>query len=328
MKKVYILALLVCFSSFVFAQKLASKGAKLETPNFINSVKTPTDTLYPYGIENATGLTLYGSEGGGFVTGNNGYGDIAKAQAFAVAISYKVEAALIWVGAKKIVGTAGNLVVSINNCTGAGTATTGAVNNAPSTQLSSVTISMLDIDTTGDLTVATFPSPVIVASEYAIVLSFATASFGNDTIGIVSCMSGDPGTTETSWEKWNDNSWHTLAEGWAAADLTLDMVILPVVDQSTAGIESHDFFDGIKFSAYPNPAANNTKIHYELANQAKVQMDIIDITGKIVMTIDEGNQTRGQHSVSVSTEKMNSGSYFISLKADGKRLTKRLIINK
>jgi len=324
MKKIYILALLVSFSGFVFAQKLSSHGAKLACPSILSSVKTPTDTLIPYGVANNTGLTIYTAASGGYVMGTNGYGDLAKAQAFTVTASYNVEEILIWAGAKAVNGTGNDLIVSLNNMDGPGESSTGPVTNAPNTQITSVTISMLDVDTLGGFTIATFPSPVTVYSDYAVVLDFS--SMGTDEIGMVTCMDGDPGTTETAWEKWSDDVWHSVLEAWSG--LTIDMVTLVVVDQSTAGIGSENFFDGIKFSAYPNPAINSTKIQYEIANQADVQMDIIDITGKVVMSLNEGNQSRGQHSVVINTEKMNSGSYFVSLKANGKRLTKRLTINK
>lgn len=324
MKKIYILALLISFTAFSFAQKASNGSIKVSNPFSLGSVETPTDTLMPYGIANATTFTVYTAASGGYVMGTNGYGDKAKAQTFDVTTSYKVEGVLIWAGAKEVVGTAGTLTVALTNCTGAGTASTGAVNTAPSSVISSVTVPMSAIDTAGDLTIATFASPVIVSARYAVVTDFAT--LGDDQFGMVSCGDGDPGTTETSWEKWSDNAWHTILAEWGG--LTIDAAIFVVVDQSTAGIESHNFFDGIKFSAYPNPAINSTKIHYEIASSAKVQIDVIDMTGRIVTTLNEGFKTVGQHAVTLNTEELKSGVYFVSVNANGNRLTKRLTINK
>jgi len=89
------------------AQKQVGNVTPMNPINFSNA-KTPTDTLMPTSF--GTGSpTLYGAQGGGYVVGTNGYGDLAKAQLFYVDEPYNIEGCLVWVGAKEIVGTANTL---------------------------------------------------------------------------------------------------------------------------------------------------------------------------------------------------------------------------
>lgn len=82
------------------------------------------------------------------------------------------------------------------------------------------------------------------------------------------------------------------------------------------------------FQNYPNPAIDATTIKYSLANQAQVSFEIIDITGKKVMSISEGNKTIGTHTIELNTDKLNAGVYFYSLIVNGNRITKKMIVSK
>ena len=67
-------------------------------------------------------------------------------------------------------------------------------------------------------------------------------------------------------------------------------------------------------------------IKYSLQNHANISFEIIDITGKKIMSINEGSKTTGVHTIELNTDKLNAGIYFYSIVLDGKRITKKMIV--
>ena len=111
--------------------------------------------------------------------------------------------------------------------------------------------------------------------------------------------------------------------------LDIDFAIWPVVDTSSAGINDTGFFNGIKMSqSQPNPAGSETTIQYELQNNANVTFEMYDVLGKKILSLNEGAQNQGKHSINLTTEKIASGTYYYSLKADNNRITKKLVVAK
>ncbi len=78
----------------------------------------------------------------------------------------------------------------------------------------------------------------------------------------------------------------------------------------------------------PNPATNNTTINYSIANADNVSLTIVDITGKVVATLNEGTKTAGAHSIELSTAELTNGVYFYTLTAGQAQLTNKMIVNK
>jgi hypothetical protein len=323
MKKIYLVTILVAFVSFAFAQKTTTGSANMQKPVF-STVKTPTDTIMPGSC--VTGSpSLYNAQGGGYVCGNNGYGDLAKAQAFIVTETTIVEGCMFWIGAKEQIGTAGTVNVNLYNMNGTGTTAAGS-GPCPGTILATVPLAMDVIDTglmmVNGLNFVTFPTPTPVGIEFAIGLDFA--AIGNDTIGIVSTTDGDAAQIEQTWEKWSTAAWHSLLEAWP---LDFDMYIFAILDNSSAGIESNNYFDGIKLSQnQPNPAVATTLIQYAIENSGNVSLEIYDVTGRLVLTLNQGQQSAGTHSILVDSEQLSKGTYYYSLKADKHRLTKKMVI--
>jgi hypothetical protein len=328
MKKLYTLALALGIAGMANAQKISNTlplNTRLDRTT--TGERTPTDTL---GLEEffQGSPTLNGTVEGGYVVGNNGYGDKQKAQVYLLSQGTIVEEILFWFGAKE--NTSGNanskVVAKLYNADGTGTTTVGAGQaGAPGTVLASVDVFVADIDTAGNYTVAVLPSPVTVLGDFAVGFDVTTIASG-DTVGCVATADGDAGQTELAWEQWSDNSWHTMFQAWP---LDIDFAIWPVVDNSSSSIDDEGFFDGIKLGqSQPNPAGAETTIQYELQNNADVTFEMYDVTGKKVISMNEGAQNKGKHTINLTTEKLASGTYYYSLKADNNRITKKLVVAK
>ena len=80
------------------------------------------------------------------------------------------------------------------------------------------------------------------------------------------------------------------------------------------------------YPAYPNPAAESTRIQYRLDQVADVALEVRDITGKVVNQIVRGTQPAGYHSIALDVANMASGVYTYTLNVNDARSTQRLII--
>jgi hypothetical protein len=78
----------------------------------------------------------------------------------------------------------------------------------------------------------------------------------------------------------------------------------------------------------PNPFTDATVISYELAENVAVSLDIYDITGQKIQTIEQGRQSTGAHAIQLNSANLQAGMYFYTLTAGTNRITKRMIVVK
>ena len=79
---------------------------------------------------------------------------------------------------------------------------------------------------------------------------------------------------------------------------------------------------------YPNPVMSTTAFSYTLAQNANVTVEVFDITGRLVMSMEQGNKTAGTHQAIINAENLNSGSYFYTLTAGENKTTKKMVVVK
>ncbi len=80
------------------------------------------------------------------------------------------------------------------------------------------------------------------------------------------------------------------------------------------------------YPAFPNPAAETTRIQYRLDQVADVALEVRDVTGKVVSQVVRGTQPAGYHSITLDVANMAAGVYTYSLNVNNARSTQRLII--
>ncbi|MFN8287782.1 MAG: alkaline phosphatase D family protein [Chitinophagales bacterium] len=83
--------------------------------------------------------------------------------------------------------------------------------------------------------------------------------------------------------------------------------------------------DLIVVGCYPNPAENEVKIQYYISQPAKVQLQITDISGRVLYT-NTTNQTQfGLYNAEADISTFAAGTYFVSLNAGGKLYSKQFV---
>lgn len=79
---------------------------------------------------------------------------------------------------------------------------------------------------------------------------------------------------------------------------------------------------------YPNPFNANTIIRYSLSKQAKVTIDLFDILGKKIETLEQGFKQAGNYQAIWDANKQPSGIYFYRINVDDYSESHRMVLLK
>lgn len=327
MKKSFLSLVLIGACGATMAQRV-STGAQRMHANADAGFRASTDTIVTgaYFDPDVT-FELRNSVGGGYVSGNNGYGDKAKVQAFLLDNAVTAEAVGVWFGAKTETSGDPNSHVTFNmyQLNGAGENSAGAITTgAPNSLWASVEVPITDCDTssTTTFTWADFAAPVYVTDYFAAGVDFTGLAAG-DTIGIVTTGEGYVEYQDFSWEKWSDDSWYTMYGSWP---LDIDFVILVAVDASNVGIDDAETFNGMRMSFLNgNLVGQDVQLAYTVDQNAKMRLLVSDASGRLVLDQDLGNKAVGLYNQTINAENWNAGMYYVSLIANGKSITKKLV---
>jgi hypothetical protein len=74
---------------------------------------------------------------------------------------------------------------------------------------------------------------------------------------------------------------------------------------------------GLSATTYPNPANGEVFVAYTLMNDADVTIEVTDLTGRVVMTQREGDRSQGEYRVSLNTNNLAEGTYFVNVRTEG-----------
>jgi hypothetical protein len=72
-------------------------------------------------------------------------------------------------------------------------------------------------------------------------------------------------------------------------------------------------------NASPNPFINLLSFRYKMDVQGSVRIDVMDINGKTVSVINEGNKAPGDYTTQLNTSNLSAGSYVAVLSVNNAR---------
>ncbi len=82
-------------------------------------------------------------------------------------------------------------------------------------------------------------------------------------------------------------------------------------------------------NVYPNPANNYVMVDFNLVNNDNITMEIMDITGRVILSENKGELPSGDQSMVFSTSDLSNGVYFVTIKgANGFTSTQKFIISR
>ena len=274
-------------------------------PIVIGGIQIETDTLnYPLaGVYDY----YYIPGGGGYVTGNNVFGDLAKANYFSNNQNRFITGVLM----KFAIATGGNPNVEIGLWDNSG------ANGSPGAKIGSNFISLNAIASninSNQLTYVGFDPPIhIVNSFYA---GFVIPTNAGDTLVILSNTDGNTDPS-TAWELWNTNQWYSFNDtlSW---DLKIALAVFPIV-QNTLGIEENNNVEII--NVFPNPSNGNFFISTKSIGVEPVTISVYKNDGTLIK--NEVSKNTGLLLVNLSDQP--SGIYLLKLKTTSKSFIKRLV---
>ena len=77
---------------------------------------------------------------------------------------------------------------------------------------------------------------------------------------------------------------------------------------------------------YPNPFKGSTTIDYELINGSEVIFEVMYLTGRKVMEVNNGMMPSGKHTYNLETSNLDPGIYFYTLRAGSFVQTKQMVV--
>jgi hypothetical protein len=84
---------------------------------------------------------------------------------------------------------------------------------------------------------------------------------------------------------------------------------------------------GFNFMVYPNPASDRVSIGFRNNGSQKVSIDLLDISGRLVETIDSRNYSTGVQSIEWSCSHVPQGTYFVRIQGEHLNESHPLIIS-
>ena len=270
---------------------------------FAFGASAQTDTLNTFFNFNSTALIQ--SPNGGYVSGNNGYGDKEKLQAFIPDTNYSVLGALVWLGTieQNAVNTANSRVwLKMRRFDVSPVATVPFV-SGPKEVLDSAWFALdsLRADSTYEngWNYLPFNTPVFAGQPYGISLSFDNREPG-DTGAIRHSAEDSVLGAGNSWEIWNGN-WRRMIDNWG---LNIDFAIFPVIDTTLNAITMLDRMD---LDIYPNPTADVlTIVLPETLIGSEVQIAFYTTDGKLAFVAD---RLIDECRIKIDMKSLQSGAY-------------------
>lgn len=352
MKKVYSLVASAIFAtSAMVAQtvepiNLSGKAQLLNTYELQKdlSPKAATDTAgwmtgtaFAPEFAGITGqVTNYGYQGGGYIFGNNvgPYNIHAQGYFNEDELNFDIDEVLLLGVGKYNANPNSSLDVQVFsmadnkavNDDGAG----GAALNSPgpNTTLTTGSILLSAIDTTWfpQFSVVTFATPASVSgTDFAVGIDANGIAANADTVGLLSDSDGDG--YEYCFIKVGTN-WYVTNFGFGGS-LNNNFAAFPVIGDQNVGIEQNGYLNGLRMSAFPNPANDVVNINYAVENATDhVDITIIDAAGRIIEVINAGGKTSGEYVETIMLADYAPGKYFYSITTNEGRLTKKFVVTK
>jgi hypothetical protein len=270
-------------------------------------------------IPNVFAQAIYtaGSTAQGYLAGHNSYGDLAKAEKFTTSqANYQVKGCILKFSRISSSGANSSFNVKVWDDNA------GLPNNVLSTKsvvYSSIAPNVLSQTTS----FVSFTSPANVLGNFYVGVEYAYS--GTDTLALYTTTSGNvPAGGSKAFEKWSNGTWHNINTpsvdgGWG---VDISFFIFPIICDKFESVSevAKSLLDDVV--VFPNPA--NDEVFLNLASLKYSTLKLYDLTGNNVQ-ITLKNNNNGIVSFDVS--QLSKGIYFVEIKNNGNKSTKKLVIN-
>jgi hypothetical protein len=133
--------------------------------------------------------------------------------------------------------------------------------------------------------------------------------------------------------KWDENNlkWNKIAstvdtaEGLVSAQINSMGTYAAFTTNTTVGVLD-GVYDSFSFGAYPNPFTNSAKVDFYLQMPGHVSLKMYNALGDEVMTLADSYLNYGKQAFTIDGAKLESGVYYLTLKANNQTITKKIVL--
>ena len=263
------------------------------------------DTLDVFGLNTSTTsiYTVSDANGGGFVTGTNGYGDTQKANFYSASLtsnSFLTRAVFYFYQATS--GTNPNITFTAFNSN----------SGSPGSVITSKTVPLTDIvnavNNNNGRYVVDFVNTE-VSGDFFIAFTCGLNMANGDTIAVLSTQDGDV-ANDLAWEEYN-GTWATMNSGWSNS---IALAIFPILCPNANAIDVVETSDEVNI--FPNPT---NSIVYITGIDDFEQVQIFNIQGKLVKSITS-------YTNQINMSNLSPGNYILKIISNETVITKKLVI--
>jgi len=123
----------------------------------------------------------------------------------------------------------------------------------------------------------------------------------------------------------SDGSSYTLS-GYTNLEIYLNELVEGIFTSSPKNVELPNEF--VLHQNYPNPFNPVTTIEYYLPKESLIKLEVFDVVGRKILTLDEGNKQSGYYKVNFDASNLASGLYIYRLNAGQNFITKKMLLLK
>jgi hypothetical protein len=110
-------------------------------------------------------------------------------------------------------------------------------------------------------------------------------------------------------------------------DVNIEYREIPTADFIPVGIDNKAVASEIVVSQnYPNPVKGATSFHVNLEKVANVIVEVTNMMGQKIMSMDKGLVNAGLQTYSIDGSQLTSGVYFYTVKINGESYTRKMIV--
>ena len=93
-------------------------------------------------------------------------------------------------------------------------------------------------------------------------------------------------------------------------------------EQGNFPILAKDIFaDDFELKVFPNPVTDDSIIRFSLDKKSALQLSIVNQSGQLIKTLMQGEQMKGEHTISFSGISIPAGIYWLNLKGENLQKT-------
>ncbi|MEQ1734115.1 MAG: M43 family zinc metalloprotease [Bacteroidia bacterium] len=288
-----------------------------QTINVTATQPTTCDTLSNLEANDTLAIYRVGAlASDGYVTGQNSYGDISKAERYDYPVSgfstgLTISGLHIYHGVIKGSGsTAYNVWGETASMPGTVLGTKSVVNS---------TFTPLQLNT------VTFTTPISITNNTPFYVGYTFGNVSGDTIAVVHTRF-DNSTVNHAYEQFSDNSWHSFTESPASWGANVSIMVWPIVCPTTT-VGLAQVKQNLTNNAYifPNPNNGTFSVMLVFDEQTDATITVTDLLGKQIMVRNVTNVT--QQEVALNLANAGVGTYLVTIKTNNGTTTKRVVVS-